>query len=836
MEIVTQLLAGAVSAGTLPSAPALAFLRTLFRMDTLQSAARMLYRIGNVVWKSSHHVRANRAGGPAAGGDPVDPPAQDHQMSHRRSVGSAISYHLEAAGVIGNFVHALCVAAEHVGQVLPPPQCNAEQRRLQISANVLVGEFIGAMASSHVLEHLATATLTATSVAGFWAAVDAADAAEHNAAGREPPDDQPSVPAERIPLQCFVGSHVKLLALRAASCAWRTAFYLLDTLPILGARLVDGKAPDLRYTDGRRIVHPDVPACMLSCLSEASPPWLPPHHAARLLLRLCRWAVQPRADPAAAGGAPSQSRGGGNAWRSLQPVISLHHYSVSLFTEAQASVDQLIARWHRNGPRDGGALAASVERWRLLAVASRTLLRREACPPACLSDMADLYAPLVEAGPAPTGGATPRWPLAPLAAALTGGVLGSLERLLRRAGQDVLGLEAALLAELLGAERDTGHVLIGRLLAYGEPAQAAALVTSMGKLLACMERDLDRYGAVEGERAQVVLQLCASLCDLRPDHGGGDLGLPMTGAARQQHALMLVRAAAECVPRLARLTALWAIEALGTRPGPPVLRSPDSASTWLTLLTAYGSVPLAWARLLPYMAEHHAADRAGPTGPTRGAAAGAGSGSGPEPSAGASTAAGRAHGLLQRGLAEATAAMLWPLLGLLQRWVPPTQTCVKPEALAFAQQVLSACAALVAAAPEAVRAAARQGASKRPSKAHHVKLWRSSTLASIATGLRKNLEPRAAEVAQQLASLLAKWERGGAQAAAELAWLRRYALRSGQDRAPAGGLPSPEQAMAVLPVCGSFACVNVSGDGEAELPLGPAGADGRRYCSCCSGR
>ncbi|PNH07182.1 hypothetical protein TSOC_006415 [Tetrabaena socialis] len=68
-----------------------------------------------------------------------------------------------------------------------------------------------------------------------------------------------------------------------------------------------------------------------------------------------------------------------------------------------------------------------------------------------------------------------------LAAALAGGVLPCLERLLRRAGEEQHGPEADVW-QALGEQSGTRH-LWTQLLAYGEPRQAAALVATLGKML-----------------------------------------------------------------------------------------------------------------------------------------------------------------------------------------------------------------------------------------------------------------------------------------------------------------------------------------------------------------
>ncbi|KXZ44607.1 hypothetical protein GPECTOR_64g101 [Gonium pectorale] len=79
----------------------------------------------------------------------------------------------------------------------------------------------------------------------------------------------------------------------------------------------------------------------------------------------------------------------------------------------------------------------------------------------------------------------PAEPPPTLSAALDGGLLRCLELLMRRAGREPQGPEAAVLQELLGRDRRLQSVwsYLAPLLAYGEPRQAAALVATLRKLL-----------------------------------------------------------------------------------------------------------------------------------------------------------------------------------------------------------------------------------------------------------------------------------------------------------------------------------------------------------------
>ncbi|KXZ47509.1 hypothetical protein GPECTOR_35g947 [Gonium pectorale] len=92
----------------------------------------------------------------------------------------------------------------------------------------------------------------------------------------------------------------------------------------------------------------------------------------------------------------------------------------------------------------------------------------------------------------------PSAPPAGVAAAVAGGLLPCLERLLRRAARDPQGPAALLAMRLLrqpaagDGSGDGGGVgpYLGCLLAYGDPAAAAALVATMGKVLRQLELHL----------------------------------------------------------------------------------------------------------------------------------------------------------------------------------------------------------------------------------------------------------------------------------------------------------------------------------------------------------
>ncbi|PNH05233.1 hypothetical protein TSOC_008523 [Tetrabaena socialis] len=198
--------------------------------------------------------------------------------------------------------------------------------------------------------------------------------------------------------------------------------------------------------------------------------------AVQLLLRLGRlvvasggeWAAQQAGLRSVPG--PAHAAGPGM----VVPREDVHQCAAEILPKIVDLLGPLLAAGAPDWVAEAGA-----DCWRLLvAVMSRPVLRV-----AITQDLEWLWAqtlllwvpPLLPGEPLPSD--TP--PV--IAAMLAGGVLPCLERLLRRAGEEPLGPESALVRTVLRC--DKAWDLWSRLLAYGEPRQAAALVVTVGKLL-----------------------------------------------------------------------------------------------------------------------------------------------------------------------------------------------------------------------------------------------------------------------------------------------------------------------------------------------------------------
>ncbi|PNH02899.1 hypothetical protein TSOC_011075 [Tetrabaena socialis] len=196
------------------------------------------------------------------------------------------------------------------------------------------------------------------------------------------------------------------------------------------------------------------------------------------------------------------------------------------------------------------AVEAGVERWRLTAAALGRNALHGASPEVLRSWgvlLLHKWVPLL-----PAGEALPLAPPPDLAAALDGGVLPCLERLLRRAGEEPDGPESAVVGALLRE----GHTwqLWAHLLEYGEPRQAAALVATLGKLLRRANRKALRF-----EGGCLVGRLCARVL-------GEALASPreLWATEGRQLARLLVRAACDWLPALS----VCALQAMADQPAP----------------------------------------------------------------------------------------------------------------------------------------------------------------------------------------------------------------------------------------------------------------------------
>ncbi|KXZ50072.1 hypothetical protein GPECTOR_18g50 [Gonium pectorale] len=158
------------------------------------------------------------------------------------------------------------------------------------------------------------------------------------------------------------------------------------------------------------------------------------------------------------------------------------------------AAEALHAAWHHLSlPRavaqaaSGAAVAEAADWWRLVAAVVDWAVP---CSVGVLSDMFSFGGRLAvdwESLPGYDVLSLPSKPPPVVAAALDGGLLRCLERLMRRAGRDPQGPEATLLQGLAHRlPKIQGHAFwsyLAPLLAYGAPHQAAALLATLRKLL-----------------------------------------------------------------------------------------------------------------------------------------------------------------------------------------------------------------------------------------------------------------------------------------------------------------------------------------------------------------
>ncbi|PNH08136.1 hypothetical protein TSOC_005335 [Tetrabaena socialis] len=301
--------------------------------------------------------------------------------------------------------------------------------------------------------------------------------------------------------------HVVLVHGLAALCAadgGPSYGEVLAAVPIAGAGGMF--AFNLRRRHGRQQLSPLLTralmkALVLSC--DAGPPGR--RASVALLLRLVRLALASarvwNAHPLAAAGAAAAATAAFDAAAAeecippglqlpprpheerlelvLTPDDSPDVAAASLREVLEVLLDQLEGRpWGSCA----WAAEAGAEWWRLApAVALETM--RWACA-STARQMGELLLMALRDMPPVADGLPPAPPLQ-LACALAGGLLPCLEHLLRRAGEQPACPEGQVVAGLL-ASPSAGDIL-QRLLAYGEPRQAAALVATVAKLLRRMD-------------------------------------------------------------------------------------------------------------------------------------------------------------------------------------------------------------------------------------------------------------------------------------------------------------------------------------------------------------
>ncbi|KAG2484042.1 hypothetical protein HYH03_017132 [Edaphochlamys debaryana] len=307
-------------------------------------------------------------------------------------------------------------------------------------------------------------------------------------------------------------------------------------------------------------------------------------------------------------------------------------------------------------------LALISDGWRLAAAALRHEVLAEGGRRPALGEQLKMLTSVTSLEAFEGGWRFPTEPPPPgLAAALAGGALPCLERLLRRAGEDPQGLEA----ELVACEPVTtpwGAIL--PFLAYGDPLQAAAFLASATKLLRRTHaRALlrsERHG--DGAGLSVVKGL---LLTVDYPHNPGS----PAPAVRDRLALVLSLALPEWLPELSRLAlqaAAQELEAWRQEQLPRHVRrkqqggGPCAAggvfSCLYAVLSSIGAVTAGLDALQPPPLPQPASGDAGSIAAAAAAAASSGGGGG-------GAAGSQAEGWRQAGLTEAGADVRRALSG-----------------------------------------------------------------------------------------------------------------------------------------------------------------------------
>ncbi|KXZ48304.1 hypothetical protein GPECTOR_29g79 [Gonium pectorale] len=234
----------------------------------------------------------------------------------------------------------------------------------------------------------------------------------------------------------------------------------------------------------------------MACMMQLGDPAPPGRRGALALAMRVGWLAVASARARAAG----EGGGGGGASSSsgaLPPaVVAAPRPRRSVPQEAVVplAADALRAAWHYLAlPRavaqavSAAAVAEAADWWRLAAAVvdrAAPCSTGDAGRPDLLS-LGDRLAVAWGLPPDCVVLSLPAEPPPTLAAALDGGLLRCLERLMRRAGRYPQRPEATLLQRLVQRVRQSQSVwsYLAPLLAYGEPRQAAALLATLRKLL-----------------------------------------------------------------------------------------------------------------------------------------------------------------------------------------------------------------------------------------------------------------------------------------------------------------------------------------------------------------
>ncbi|KAG2486432.1 hypothetical protein HYH03_014879 [Edaphochlamys debaryana] len=472
--------------------------------------------------------------------------------------------------------------------------------------------------------------------------------------------------------------------------------------------------------------------------------------------------------------------------------------------------------------------AQAVEWWRLLGAALPHT-------PATAVDVAAKL--LVQALPVLPPSRLAPAPSPDVVAALAGGALPTLERLIRNGVVRLYGIDGAVLRDVLAEIRCYALPQLGSLLAYGDLRQVGALVATVAKALRFAQlrwaQDPRLLAAIAsgggggggGVAADdpfpdslirvVVSLLCHGAASLTR-FGEARIGRAQLTAPERQLADVLAAAAAAWLPPLQRLGERGTAEA-----------------SWIAALTAARWIPLAAAAATP----------AAPAPAAAAAAAAAATAS-------AVPAGQAADGGWRRWLLGDLAAV--PRLGVMLARLEPDAVGQGPMG---EETVVRACVALAAACPAEVAGGGEGGgggAAQGPA-------WCAAALHPIATRLRRDGGEEEAAGAEALRGLLLRWSgraggcggggraghgrsraggggagAGGTSAAAQAAAALAAQLAAWGPPAQAAAAllpPSPSAALQLLGGCANPACANLEGDSEAGLRLQRCGRCGAAsYC------
>ncbi|PNH08888.1 hypothetical protein TSOC_004543 [Tetrabaena socialis] len=536
---------------------------------------------------------------------------------------------------------------------------------------------------------------------------------------------------------------------------------------------------------------PNLPHALISacCAVPLTAP-LGPRAAVSLLLRLARLAVA-----------------SGNVWDAAtqllgQPLLPPHEHEMSVLLGSEdvhtVAHGSLEYAWHLLCGRlaadpPAWAAEAGAECWRLVAAALGRNVLQWASPEQLhvvgewlrCAPRLEMLQPDERLPPAPPPG---------LAAALAGGLLPSLERLLRRAGEEPDGQESMVVRGMLGAAQPGN--LWAHLLAYGEPRQAAALVATLGKLLrrACLVQD----GTEEAIRDHYFLfRVCLDVLNLQLAAAIGP-----THAAGNQLGCLLAYATCDWLPALSR----QALQFIAYQPA----LSDYSNSRYLA---AQLSPMLLWPQLLAFRFQGAggAGAAAGPVAETAAA-----------DDAGASIAGGDAGGRLLLLEDMRVVELLGGLLRLSKPWL------TEADASPFRTMLAGCCYGVAATCPDAVLRAAGSYA------------WPPELVPALLGGARWRYLSLSAECAWALAAMLKGGGAGGGGNGSEEQRCARERLLAAvarqQQQSEVGTLAAvlvpPAEARSLLRTCAYRGCTRLAGDSEAEAQLQACGRCGAAWYCC----